>query len=138
MRITSEPDGAAKDVQRVRDALGAFNVQATGAKEYWPIRVFLHDDSGALQGGLVGDIWGGWFHVELLWLGEALRRRGHGSRLLRAAEEEARRKGARWAYLETFSFQARPFYERFGYEVFAELADYPPGHRYYFMAKALG
>ena len=78
MRITSEPDGATNDVQRVRDALGAFNVQATGAKEYWPIRVFLRDDSGTLQGGLVGDIWGGWFHVELLWLA---RRRG-----LRVAE----------------------------------------------------
>jgi endonuclease/exonuclease/phosphatase (EEP) superfamily protein YafD len=38
----------------------------------------------------------------------------------------------------TFSFQARPFYEKFGYEVFATLEDYPPGHRKYFLRKALG
>jgi hypothetical protein len=40
-------------------------------------------------------------------------------------------------FLSTFSFQARPFYERFGYEVFGELPDYPEGHSLYFMKKML-
>jgi len=41
----------------------------------------------------------------------------------------------RGAFLDTFSFQARPFYERHGYECFGELRDHPPGHSHYFMRK---
>ena len=36
-------------------------------------------------------------------------------------------------FLTTLSFQARPFYERFGYEVFGELPDHPAGHILYIM-----
>ncbi|MDP3936617.1 MAG: hypothetical protein Q8R92_00595 [Deltaproteobacteria bacterium] len=42
------------------------------------------------------------------------------------------------AHLDTFSYQARPFYERHGYTLFATLDDYPPGHKRYFLRKALG
>jgi GNAT superfamily N-acetyltransferase len=68
---------------------------------------------------------------------EPPRGHGYGERLLQAAEKEARTHGCRGVFLSTFSFQARPFYERFGYEVFGELPDYPTGHAYYFMKKAL-
>lgn len=40
-------------------------------------------------------------------------------------------------YLDTFDFQARPFYERHGYEVFGTLDDYPPGHSRFFLRKDL-
>ena len=70
-------------------------------------------------------------------MAQPLRGQGYGSRLLLAAEEEARTQGCRGVFLSTFSFQARPFYERFGYEVFGELADYPAGHALYFMQKTL-
>jgi hypothetical protein len=39
--------------------------------------------------------------------------------------------------LSTFSFQARPFYEKLGYEVFATLEDCPVGHCEYFLRKQL-
>jgi uncharacterized protein (DUF924 family) len=39
--------------------------------------------------------------------------------------------------LETTSFEARPFYEKRGYEVFATLDDYPPGHSKFFLRKRL-
>jgi hypothetical protein len=38
-------------------------------------------------------------------------------------------------WLDTFSFQARPFYEKLGYEVFGQLEDYPRGHSRYFLQK---
>jgi GNAT superfamily N-acetyltransferase len=84
-----------------------------------------------------GDVWGRWLELTLLWVAEPLRGKGYGEQLLRAAEEEARMQGCRGVFLSTFSFQAQPFYERFGYEVFGELADYPAGHAYYFMKKTL-
>ena len=48
---------------------------------------------------------------------------------MQAMEAEAIRRGCRGAYLDTFSYQARPFYERLGYEVFGTLDDYPAGHQ---------
>ncbi|MBN1956240.1 MAG: GNAT family N-acetyltransferase, partial [Anaerolineae bacterium] len=63
--------------------------------------------------------------------------RGHGHRLLTAVEDEARRRGAKYAHLDTFSFQAPDFYEQHGYRVFGELEDFPPGHRRYYFTKRL-
>ena len=53
------------------------------------------------------------------------------------AEDEARQRGAKNAYLDTFSFQVPDFYKQHGYEVFGELPDFPPGHQRYFMKKQL-
>ena len=53
------------------------------------------------------------------------------------AEEEARRRTARNAYPDTFSFQAPDFYEQHGYQVFGGLQEFPLGHRRRFLAKRL-
>lgn len=66
-----------------------------------------------------------------------MRGQGYGTKLMAAAEAEARRRGCRDAYLDTFSFQARPFYERCGYEVFGTLEDFPTGHQRFVMRKSL-
>jgi hypothetical protein len=54
------------------------------------------------------------------------------------AEEEALRRGCAKAFVETLSFQALPFYEKCGYEVFSCLADFPPGGARYALTKNLG
>ena len=66
-----------------------------------------------------------------------LRSQGNGTRLLRAAEDYAVERGCFAATLETASFEARPFYEKLGYEVFASLEDYPPGHTKFYLRKQL-
>ena len=68
---------------------------------------------------------------------EQRRRAGVGARLLRAAEDEALRRGCHSAWLDTFSFQALPFYQRHGYTVFGALDRYPTQHTRYFVRKAL-
>jgi hypothetical protein len=52
-------------------------------------------------------------------------------------EVEARRRGCHSAYLDTFDYQARPFYEKLGYVVFGTLEDYPKGHQRFYMMKKL-
>ncbi len=75
--------------------------------------------------------------VELLFVPDSMRRAGIGRQVLRAAEEEAARRGCVGVWLDTFSFQARGFYERLGYTVFGTLDDYPPGHNRFFLEKRL-
>jgi ribosomal protein S18 acetylase RimI-like enzyme len=73
----------------------------------------------------------------LMWMKEVLRGRGYGHRLLTLVEDEARKRGATKAFLDTFSFQAPGFYEKHGYHVFGELKDFPKGHQRYFFTKEL-
>jgi GNAT superfamily N-acetyltransferase len=65
--------------------------------------------------------------------------RGHGfgKELMKRAELYAVERGCTNAFLDTFSFQARPFYEKLGYRVFGTLENHPFGHQHYFMTKRL-
>lgn len=99
--------------------------------------VFLRDSSGALVGGLLGETFWGWLRVYKLWLDERLRGGGYGTRLMQAAEEEARRRGCRYSRLDTYGYQARGFYEKLGYRVVGCYEDYPPGSAEYYMRKEL-
>ena len=86
---------------------------------------------------LLGSVWGGWLHVTFLWIDEAVRGQHWATRLMDQAEDYARERGCHSATLDTHSFQARPFYERRGYEVFGILDDYPKGHKKFFLKKKL-
>jgi ribosomal protein S18 acetylase RimI-like enzyme len=66
-----------------------------------------------------------------------LRGQGVGTKLLRAAEQEAIKRGCQHIVLESFSFQAPGFYQKLGFEVFAVLEDHPRGHRNYYLRKRL-
>ena len=54
--------------------------------------------------------------LDILWVEEKLRRQGIGSALIREAERAARERGCQLMTLGTFDFQARPLYEKFGFE----------------------
>jgi GNAT superfamily N-acetyltransferase len=137
IRVVSEPRASAGDVDFVRDGLSLFNVAATGVSYYSPLAIFLRDERDAILGGVYGHVWGGWLDLSLLWVAEPLRGKGYGKKLLEAAEVEARSQGCGGVFLSTFSFQARGFYERFGYEVVADVPDYPAGHTYHVLTKTL-
>ena len=130
--VSESPDWAL-----VGGGLHAYNVQQAGDPDSRTISYLLRGPKEEAVGGLIGEVHWGWFYVNLVWLREDLRGRGYGHRMLALAEDEARRHGAHHAYLDTFSFQAPDFYRRHGYQVFGELADFPPGHRRYYMVKDL-
>jgi GNAT superfamily N-acetyltransferase len=90
-----------------------------------------------VRGGLFGRHLWSWLYVEILWVDEGLRGAGWGTRLLEQAEDEARRAGCNRALLDTFEFQALPFYRQHGYSVFGTLDDFPPGFRRYYLRKDL-
>ena len=102
-----------------------------------PLEIFLLDDYHKVRAGLVGLTRWNWLLIEVLWVEESLRRQGFGTKLMRLAEDEARRRGCNEAILDTFSFQAKDFYEELGYEVFAHVDDYPAGYSFYQLKKML-
>jgi GNAT superfamily N-acetyltransferase len=121
----------------VSDNVINLNFARTGVTDWHPVGYFLKNARGEILGGLTGYIWGGWMHVNFLWVTEALRGQRHGSRLMDAAEQLAAERGCLGATLETHSFMAPGFYARRGYEVFGSLEDYPPGHTKLFLRKRL-
>ena len=102
-----------------------------------PLDILIRDAADEIAGGLIASTYWGWLELDVLWVRESLRQHGYGRTLLRMAEAEARKRGGSRVMLTTYSFQARGFYEREGYEVVGEMADYPPGATYYWMRKDL-
>ena len=135
--ITSSADADPQDVQTVLAGLRAYNEAHAGPAGFQPVHLFLRDSAGAVRAGLLGKQLWSWLYVDTLWVEEALRGQGWGSKLLRQAEAEARQAGCTRALLDTFDFQARPFYERQGYSVFAVLENFPAGHERYYLRKQL-
>jgi ribosomal protein S18 acetylase RimI-like enzyme len=135
--ISSEPEAGPEAVDALRRGLHDYNAGETGLDAPHPVRVFVRDRQGRILGGLLGEVWGGWLHLKILWVAETHRGRGLGRRLLEAAEDEAAEHGVQGCFLSTFDFQAPGFYQRLGYEVYGELPGYPPDHTTYHLRKWL-
>jgi GNAT superfamily N-acetyltransferase len=130
---TPNPD----DVAFVGSSLSAFNDATYGPADRRTLAVLVRDKESAIVGGLWGYTAWGWVYVQWLWVGEAARGQGIARRMLIAAEEEAVRRGCHASLIDTFSPKAEAIYQRQGYEVFAVLTDFPPGHSRRFLQKRL-
>ena len=127
--------------EEIRKAIVAplveYNSSQAGPSQSRPIAVLVKDHSNTIIGGLWGHTGYEWLFTQLLVVPASLRGRGIGTEIMQLAEREAVQRGCRGAWLDTFEFQARGFYERIGYKCFGELPNYPKGFSRYFMQKAL-
>ena len=114
-----------------------YNTQQAGDDNAQTLCFVLQSPDQEIVGGVIGATYWDSFYLDLMWIKEELRGCGYGHRLMTLAEDEARQRGAKNAYLDTFSFQAPDFYKQHGYQVFGELQDFPPGHQRYFLRKQL-
>jgi GNAT superfamily N-acetyltransferase len=134
--LTDEPPLGAH--QKIQDGLRRFNREAAGESQARPLAVLLSDpDTGNIVGGLWGATRWGYLHIDLLFIPEFLRRQRLGSKLIGMAEDEAFRRGCHVAWVGTYEFQARGFYERQGYTVFGQLDGPAPVYPSYFLKKTL-
>lgn len=133
--VSVEPNASADDIEAVHAGLRMFNRRVLGDPAYEDIRVLLRDEERSIVGGLVGHIRWRWAYVEKLWIADEHRGGGYGRAIMAAAEAQAVAAGCIGISLDTFEYQARPFYEKLGYEVFGTLEGFPPGYRQYFLAK---
>lgn len=140
-QICRTPDdfkSAEDGYQAVLDGLGKNIIKKIGNVELGKsVQIFIRNRENKVVGGAVSNIFGGWLYVSLLWIEESLRNKGNGTKLLKMTENEAVKLGCKYAHLDTYSFEARPFYEKNGYTLFATLENYPEGHNKYFLKKKL-
>ena len=133
-RITN--DGNEADIAEIYKMLKDYNLSNREKSENVPLGIFLEDENGNKQAGLTADTFGKWLCVHYLFVSEELRGHGVGKELIEAAEKEAIKRGCKYVFVDTFSFQAPGFYTKLGYKEVFSLQEYPyTGVRYYYTKK---
>jgi len=137
LKIHIEETPRDRDIHRVLEGLLADHAAKGHQRAPSTLAVFLYDSENQVLGGLLGSTYWGRLVIEKLWVDEKLRGRGYGEKILKAAELEAVRRGCKYAHTDTFTWQALRFYERLGYEQYAELKDFPEGYSLHYIQKRL-
>ena len=136
MQIRLENIEAQKS-QVIGDLIRSYNRSKREAAESEPLNLYVEDDSGELMAGLVAETFGNWLEIEYLFVKEDLRGQGIGSQLLQQAESEAKKRNCRFAFVNTYQFQAPAFYQKYGYKEVFTLKDYPYTEQRYYYQKDL-
>jgi GNAT superfamily N-acetyltransferase len=121
--------------ETVRKGIREADPWDVGPRDWQTISLALRDSQGAVVAGLYGATMWSWLMIEGLWVAPEQRRHGLGRQLLLTGEEIAVERGCIGSWLGTFDFQAKNFYERHGYSVFAELPGFPNGHIHFHLRK---
>lgn len=141
MRVEIESDPSKEDMDVLSQGIIAFNDQEVPSLESIDherrFHVFARDDNTNVQGGIRATCFWNTLHIELLWIAEEARGSGIGRGLIAAAEKYAREHNCINAFVETTSWQAKPFYEKNGYRHMATLNDRPKGYASHYLTKAL-
>jgi GNAT superfamily N-acetyltransferase len=125
------PDGR----ETIHKLLIIYNLRNGPPPNFQLLGILLKDDAGRTIGGLWGRSAYEWLFVELLFVPDELRGQGLGSSLMHQAEEIARTRNCIGVWLDTFDFQALPFYQKLGYALFGELKDHPRGISQYWLQR---
>lgn len=136
LRVTTEI--TAQDQEELLDGLRAYNTPFITNREWGSLGIFCRDADEKMTGGLIGSRKGEWLCISYLWVSETMRGSGLGTELMRTAENEALKLGCLNAMVDTFSFQALPFYQKQGYDLKMTLDDFPEkGIQRHYLTKAL-
>lgn len=104
---------------------------------YRDLSCCIHNKEGEMIAGVVAILKGEYLDLQYLWVDDAYRKEGLGSKLLLEVERRGREEGANVINIETFGFQAPKFYPKHGYELFAETKHCVGAYSRYFYKKEL-
>jgi len=129
------------DADDICDKLVEYNlsrVPKTQETDFVNIYKKIVNDEGEIIAGCLAKMYC-WnvIYVDILWIDEAYRKQGLGSKLLKEIERIAVEENCTLIHLDTFDFQAKDFYIKHGYEVFGVLEDCPKEHCRYYLKKKL-
>lgn len=135
LNVIQQPDEQL--IQFLSKQIVDFNMANWEVTERLPLAVTATDDNDQIVGGASGITFGNWLLLERLWVSDVNRGNGTGVKLLKSIEQAAIERGCSSCLLDTLNFQAKPFYEKYGYKVEWVQPDYPKTGCKYFMTKAL-
>lgn len=131
-------DPSRDDLRGIVSTLDAYNDAHSGMAGLPGFAIVLRDpETQAAIGGLYATDGYGWAFIRYLAIPQQYRGQGLGRRLIEEAETIARQRGYVGLWLDTFEFQARPFYEKLGFELFGELEGGQGAIARYFLKKRL-
>lgn len=130
-----------EDMMLIDEGIMAYNkgkVPFTQEPAFIPVNRVIRNEEGEIIAGVNSMIYC-WrvLAIDVLWVKEAYRKMGYGTRLLQELEKVAKEEKCSMIHLDTFDFQAKGFYEKNGFEVFGTLENCPPGHARYYMKKEI-
>lgn len=120
----------------VREGIIAFNADIVGERDK-PFSIFLKNEVGKVFGGIQAFLDSESVYIDVLWVERSLQKQGYGTQLLKAAEQEALKKGCKFSTVDTWDFQAEEFYLKNDYERIGELKNYWHNHSKIFLRKNL-
>lgn len=123
------------EVKFISEQLIIFNNTQFGPSTRKELSVVAKDSKGLIQGGLSGNLNWGWFYIQIMWVSDEFRSQGIGAHLLEEIEKKAMTQNCVGIWLDTFSKEAKVFYEKNGYTEFGRLENFPPGNQRYFLQK---
>ena len=129
------------DAEYICDKLVEYNlsqVPKTQQLDFVYINKKIVDENNELIAGCLAKMYC-WkvIYIDILWVDEKYRKCGLGKRLLTEIEKIAKEEDCSLIHLDTFDFQAKDFYIKYGYEIFGVLEDCPENHCRYYLKKKL-
>lgn len=126
-----------KEIEFINNSLEEFNDFHAGPDNHLLLNIVEYDENQNVIAGILGGTYWGWLHIDILWVDEKFRRKKICSRLLIAAENEAKNRGCYSIHVDTMSWQAPEFYRKHGYELISELDNIPNGYKKFHFIKRL-
>ena len=134
-RITDKP--SEQERNEIYQGLLKYNLARIENKDVRELGIYLQDEDGKINAGLIGDTHGNWLEVKYLWVDEEFRGQDIGTKLINTAEEIAKERGCKYVFLNTFGFQAREFYLKLGFSEVFTLDEYPLTGKKHYLTKTL-
>ena len=135
LKISLEENFDESESADIQNRINA-DVEAKGIKRnFRSFCLMVRDENGALRGCVQARTAYTWLCIQKLWMDPEIRGQGFAKKLVLEAERIALERGCHSAHVDTLSCQAPEFYQKLGYEIFAELDNYSAGNKRCFLKK---
>ncbi len=103
--------------RKIQEGFRKHAIQEMGYEGIEDPIAFIAQEENQLVGAIVVRPYWGALHFKNLWVSEKKKGRGIGKQLMKKALDFGEKQGYLFAFVETFSFQASEFYQKFGFQI---------------------
>lgn len=137
MKFEIDNSPADFDIKEIIEQLIQFNRQYIESDKREPLAIWCRDEAGKKIAGITGNTFGKWLEIKYLWVDQSMRGQRVGTEILERMIAAGKSRGCSHFLVDTYDFQARPFYEKNGFENVFTLDEYPlTGKRHYLVKQA--